>query len=277
MFPGKPLLFRFAIVILLMPLMPGFSETLTKEQIEPLFREGNDLCRQAIELSTKEPWKSRELFLKAALHYERIVYEGAIRNGKLFYNIGNAYFRAGDIGRAILSYIRAARYIPNDHNLIQNLAYARSKRIDKIEEKQETKILKTIFFWHYDFPAGLRFAIFLICYIMVLICASLLFFLKHPLLKWVIIISAVCAAIFLGSLVIDMVSASKNNPGVIISQQVTARKGDSEAYEPSFQEPLHAGTDFNLVEVRRDWYYIELNDGRSCWVPGKDAGLARIE
>jgi tetratricopeptide (TPR) repeat protein len=277
MFPGKFHLLYVALVLFMLLPMSGFSETLTKEQIESLFQEGNSLFHQAIELSNRQPWTSRELFLKAVLHYERIVYEGAVRNGKLFYNIGNAYFRTGDIGKAILFYIRAVRFIPNDQNLIQNLTYARSKRIDKIEEKQETKIFKTIFFWHYDFPAGMRFTIFLVCYIIIWICASLLFFIKHPLLKWGIIIPSICAVLFLGSLVIDIVTASKNNPGVILSQQVTARKGDSEAYEPSFQKPLHTGTEFNLIEQRREWYHIELSDGRSCWIPGKDAELARIE
>ncbi|MBN1697572.1 MAG: hypothetical protein JW881_08675 [Spirochaetales bacterium] len=250
------------------------AATLGEEQIESLFKEGNELFRQAIEFSSKSPWQSKELFIKAALHYERIVEEGGIRNGKLYYNIGNAYFRSGDIGRAILAYVRAARFIPQDPNLARNLAYARSKRIDKIPEKQQTVIFRTVFFWHYDFSPGARFTVFLVCFVTIWILAGLLFFFKHPFVKWGIISAAVIAVLFLGSLVIDMTAASNNKPGVVLSQQVTARKGDSEAYEPGFQEPLHAGTEFNLIEERRGWYNIELDDGRTCWIPAEDAGLA---
>ena len=82
--------------------------------------------------------------------------EGGIENGKLYYNLGNVYFRMNDIGRAILNYRRAESYIPNDPNLHQNLSYARSRRLDEIEERQKTKVLRTLFFWHYDLSGWTR-------------------------------------------------------------------------------------------------------------------------
>jgi uncharacterized protein YgiM (DUF1202 family) len=38
-------------------------------------------------------------------------------------------------------------------------------------------------------------------------------------------------------------------------------------YESSFQEPLHDGTEFTLVEERSGWYLIRLRDGSSGWIP----------
>ena len=78
------------------------------------------------------------------------------------------------------------------------------------------------------------------------------------------------------SLLIDVISSSTNNPGVILSDEVIARKGDSEAYEKSFQKPLHTGTEFNLIDKRREWYHIELIDGTRCWIPEKDAGIVKL-
>jgi hypothetical protein len=46
----------------------------------------------------------------------------------------------------------------------------------------------------------------------------------------------------------------------------------SSAYAPSFTEPLHAGTEFVMIEKREGWYYIRLADDRTCWVPEKSVG-----
>jgi hypothetical protein len=64
-------------------------------------------------------------------------------------------------------------------------------------------------------------------------------------------------------------------PGVIVAEEVVARKGDSETYEPSFQEPLHAGTEWTLVERRGDWFHVELPDSRRCWLPADSVELVR--
>ncbi|NIP92203.1 MAG: tetratricopeptide repeat protein, partial [Akkermansiaceae bacterium] len=109
-----------------------------------------------------DPGQARELYRKAAMRFERVVRDGGIENGKLFYNMGNAYFRAGDLGRAILNYRKAEQFSPNDRNVQQNLEYARSQRKDDLGKKDETKALRTLLFWHYDFSFGQRFTLFAI-------------------------------------------------------------------------------------------------------------------
>ena len=54
---------------------------------------------------------------------------------------------------------------------------------------------------------------------------------------------------------------------------VVARKGDGEGYQPSFTGPLHAGTEFALIEERGEWRHVELHDGRRCWLPEKSSEL----
>ena len=94
------------------------------------------------------------------IRFERIAEQGGIQNGKLFYNIGNAYFRHGR-SRPRDSQLPPRRpFLTGDANLTQNLRYARSRRIDQIEEKQETQVLKTLLFWHYDLSQQTRSAMF---------------------------------------------------------------------------------------------------------------------
>src|SRR5207253_6786447 len=65
-----------------------------------------------------------ERWAEAAAEYERVLAAGW-ESGSLYFNLGNAWFRAGDIGRAVLDYERARRLLPRDPDLHANLSYAR--------------------------------------------------------------------------------------------------------------------------------------------------------
>lgn len=58
--------------------------------------------------------------------YTQLVAQG-VRDGALFYNLGNAYFQQGDLRRAIVSYEQAAQLTPRDPDVRQNLALARGQ------------------------------------------------------------------------------------------------------------------------------------------------------
>ncbi|RJP76865.1 MAG: hypothetical protein C4522_16725 [Desulfobacteraceae bacterium] len=252
------------------PLQAG---TLDTPEVMELYRQAREMFRQANETASTDPEAADRLYRKALMRYERIVWEGGIRNGKLFYNIGNAYFRIKDLGRAILNYKRAALFIPNDPNLRQNLEFAKARSVDRIEEPQNIRILKILFFWHYDFSSHTRMMLFSVFGMLLWIFAGFRLFFSKRFLNWLIVFSAGLALLFLTSLTADAIHQQKDRPGVIISPEVVARKGDSQTYERSFKEPLHAGTEFILIEKRGNWYNIELRDDRRCWVPEPDAEL----
>ncbi len=251
------------------------GQGLDQTQIFDLYSEAKRLFRQALELDATQPTTAQGLYRDALVRFERIVRDGEIVNGKLYYNIGNTYFRLGDVGRAILSYRRALRYLPNDPNLLQNLIYARSTRVDQLQERETRQILKTIFFWHYDLATRIRLIAFCSSFGLIWLCA-LLFLLTHrPSIKWGILVSICLSAAFFGSLVAEEIGSRRNRIGVIVVSEVVARKGDSESYQPSFRDPLHAGTEFKVVEQRPEWLHVELTDGRRTWIPEQSAELVQ--
>jgi tetratricopeptide (TPR) repeat protein len=235
--------------------------------------QGEQAFRKAMELDRSDPEAARGFYQDAILNFERIVKEGGIRNGSLYYNIGNAYFRLGDIGRAILNYKRASLYMANDPNLKQNLDYARNRRADRIERKEQEKVYRTLFFLHYDIPSRVKLIIFAACFAAVWVSAGIRLFVKVGGLKVVLVVAAVASAVFLASLVVDAVSFTNRPAGVITADEMTGRMGDAETYQPSFKEPLHSGTEFNLLEKRTGWWRIELENGDETWIP---AGAAEI-
>ena len=73
---------------------------------------------------------------------------GGVANPKLFYNLGNAYYKNNDLGKAILWYERAAAMGANDPELKFNLAYARS-RIKDEDETAANRLFHILFFWYF--------------------------------------------------------------------------------------------------------------------------------
>ena len=254
-------------------LAPPTEAGLSKEQADSLFNQANQFFREANTI-TNDPNKAERLHEKAILNYEKILNEGGIRNPKLYYNLGNAYFLKEDIGRAILNYRRAEGLDKADANIQKNLAFARSRRIDKVTVKTEKRVLQTLFFWHYDFTYKTKFM--LTCISFAIICMSLtamLWFGKAA--PW-IVATALCSLLtvcFLTSVILEARARSHHVSGVITAVDVIARQGDGPNYPESFKDPLHAGTEFDLLERRSGWFHIRLSDDSDGWIPDHSADL----
>ena len=85
-------------------------------------------------------------YVGAAAFYEAIVDKGYI-SGRLFYNLGNAYFKAGELGRAVLNYNRAQKLMPYDKDVTYNLAVANGYVKDKIDTVPEFFLSRWIKAW----------------------------------------------------------------------------------------------------------------------------------
>jgi len=249
------------------------GSSLTTEQVHWLFNQANQFFREA-NATTNETEKARKLYEKAILNYEKIISDGRINNSKLYYNLANAYFLKEDIGRAILNYRRAERLDKADTNIQKNLAFARSRRIDTVEVKTEERILETLFFWHYDF--SIRTKILLTCLCFAIVCISLTVILWRNKSAGAVVTSAICGLLtvsFLASVVVESRSRATTICGVITAGQVVARQGDGPNYPESFTDPLHAGTEFDLLERREGWFHIILADDSEGWIPDNAADL----
>ncbi len=268
-----PMLLSLTTALALSWAISTLHAQLSEQQTRELFTEANQLFRQANETANVNPVESQDLYRRAVLRFDRIVLEGGVRNGMLFYNIGNAYFRMNDIGRAILNYRRAEQYIPGDRNLARNLRTAREARQDTFEEGQSAKVMRTLLFWHYDIQPGTRSMLFGVLSLLFWGLAALRLFRPKWSPGWALGLFGGLTILFLGSLAVESTTQASRQAGVLIAPQVIARTGDGQSYESVFKDPLHAGTEFVLLEARNEWNHIELPDGRQCWIPADSASL----
>ncbi len=271
---------RIILILILSLVVTGWMtgpaasrDTAAGTGVEGHLEKAEKWYRKAVDLDRSDPDSARYYYMKSIMHYRWIVEEGGIDNGKLYYNIGNAYFRLGDVGRAILNYRRASLYIPGDQNLKTNLDYARSRKVDRAESRESTKIFRTLFFLHYDIPFQLRGMISTVSFALIWILAAVHLFLKRSWIKISLIVVVVVCVLFLASVTVEMIDRSQNPAGVIVAGEIVARKGDARTYQPSFTEPLHSGTEFTLVERRGDWWHIQLVNGEKCWIPSEGGEL----
>jgi len=175
--------------------------------------------------------------------------------GESWVNSGNAWFQAGSVGRAIAAYRTAQSYRPFDSDLSQNLAAARAMTLNDIPQAQT---------WWQKVPTHwLKTAVILL---------NLLFFgtlllgvrYRHRALCAIIATVGLCLLVVAGFLILRV--SEKQAVGAVIVDSLYAKKGPNYAYANAFNEPLHDGTEFLVVEARAKWSYVELSDGRRCWL-----------
>ena len=77
----------------------------------------------------------QEDYEKAISIYNQLLETGV--SAPVYYNLGNAYYRKGDMAHAILAYERAYLLDPGDADIRFNLQLARTKTVDKITPESE--------------------------------------------------------------------------------------------------------------------------------------------
>ena len=263
---------KFVILIFVLCFGSIASASLSIEQKKNLFEQANDYFQKAN--SAKDRDQAKDLYEKSILSFKKIIEEGNVKNARLYYNLANAYFLDGSIGKAILNYRRAEKLDSSDENITKNLAFARSRRIDKVPVNTEKKVLQTLFFWHYDFSLKTKFTLTSIFFGLVSLCGAVAIRrgLAGPLMV-IIVICGLLTILFLGSVVIESGNQRSTTYGVITIGEVVARQGDGQNYPPSFKESLHEGTEFQLLERRPSWYHIKLTDDSTAWIPADSADL----
>lgn len=200
-------------------------------------------------------------YAQAAQAYQQVVDQGFVESA-LFYNLGNAQFKRGDLGQAILNYRRAQQVAPRDPDVAANLAVARGLRTDQVEAVGGGGLLTQI-----GSAVGGWFALDEVAMVAlggwILFIFSLILFgsLKNGSawrrrMRTVLLVTTILFAagvVTLGSAVYE----NRNDAaGVIVTAEVAVRSGPGAQYVTGFT--LHSGAEVDLVEVQGNWVRLAL-------------------
>ena len=257
---------------LLSPPALAADAALSPSERRDLLADAQAAFDKANALSQSNPDQAVKVYRDAASLYQALIADG-LQNGKLYYNLGNAYLQIGEIGQAILNYRRAEELIGNDPQLQANLRYARSLRRTQIESTGGREVLHTIFFWHYATSTSTRFLVGIVAYVLFWLALTARIFVRQPGLK---LLAGAMGVLWIAtgiSVGVDTYHDLAVHEGVTTAADIVVRKGNGEAYEPQFKESIHEGVEFTVLDQRTGWYEIELPDGSIGWIRADQAEI----
>ena len=260
---GDLKMFRFLFILFLLPYL-AFADT------EQTIKDANELFDKANELALKDPDLSKKLYKSTVLKYQQLIEQG-VKNPQIYTNLGNAYFFAGDKGRSLLSYQRAYRLDPSDENINHNIEFLRAQSVD-VPPNSVSKVFKYIFIWHSSSFQG-RLTLFTMLNILFWLSLAYMLYSKKRQVQWICTSSLILGLILLASLLTTAMQWDNSVDGIITEREVTPRQGNGYIYEMALSGPLHSGSEFKLLETRKNWYYIELPGGSKCWIPSRSSTL----
>ncbi len=196
-----------------------------------------------------------------------------VENEHLYYNLANAYFNNGKIGKAILYYNRALKILPRDEDIRFNLKKAREARKEKLEPEKTGIIFSTISapyrLLSMNEQAVVNAVLFSFFILLIFIRINLKYFSRSK--KTANIIRAV--SILLGSLFIIQSTTSMAKfyneeikaAAVITKESVTVRSGPSAGSKKVFL--IHDGAEVTVGANKNGFSEIALPTGWAGWVP----------
>ena len=213
-------------------------------------------------------------FKQAIGYYERILSEGEA-SANLYYNLGNAYYKDGQPGKAIYNYELARKLNPTDDDIKTNLRIANSKIVDKVDGKENFLAgaiksgvygLFTTSGWAWLSIIAVAFTLFCIAGFIV---SSKLFFKR--VFFWLGLLGAIKFVLVFSIGYAALHNLNKKTQAIVIAQVVEVLNAPNESGKAKFS--LHEGTKLSVLSTNEEWSSVQLANGNEGWVKTKDLGL----
>jgi tetratricopeptide (TPR) repeat protein len=249
---------------LILYLLMGLLHTglVSADQIHQEFQKGNNFFQKGD-------------YVKAAQTYENILKHGE-EAAELYFNLGNAYFKSGNIPASILNYERAKRLDPSDEDIDFNLKLVNLRITDKIEALPE------IFFkrWWIELSgllstdawaqASLILFFMSLAFLIVYSISASIGLKKLFFFCGILFIFAGAGSYFLGKQSLQLNYG--NEEAILFSQSTYIKSSPDEKSIDAFI--LHEGTKVRVLDSLGEWKKIRIDNGNQGWV--KSAEITEI-
>lgn len=250
---SKSKLYKFLLwAVVLLPM-----SALGKEQGNTLFNRANTLYAKA-------------QYQEALNSYQKIIAAGE-HSAAVYFNMGNACYKLGDLPSALLYYERAHQLSPNDEDINANIRLSNSKTRDKIEELPEFFISRWWTSVFLSFSAN-WFAVFSVLLLVTGSVFLIIYFFAHrvALKKSSFFVAVTCFVFGLCTVFIltQQLSYFKQKHGIIFNSPVYVKS--SPAGNARDLLLLHEGVKVTILEKNREWLRVRLANGNEGWIRSAD-------
>lgn len=213
---------------------------------------------------------------KEALKNYQMILSGGKHSAAVYFNMGNASYKLGDIPSALLYYEKAQKLSPNDEDIQANIKLANSKISDKIEEVPEFFLNR----WWKSVFLGFSANVFAVCSLLLMLTGSALliiyFFAAQVVLKKAAFFAAILCFI-LGIFTVFTLNRQLSyfegqKQGIVFNSPVYVKSEPSEQSRSLFL--IHDGVKVTILESNPGWVRIRLANGNEGWM--KIADLKEI-
>ena len=225
------------------------------------------------------------LFEKGNTFYNKGDYQNAIEsyltiieNGyhspEVYYNLGNANYKIGNVAEANFYFEKAKMLSPNDKMIINNLGFAKNMTMDSIEILPQTQI----YLFFSDLLAFMTTDNWSITTILILWIVCILFliysFSKSIFTKRIFFSSGIVSFlifIFFMYLTISKYEQENIKRGIIFSKEIGVWTEPNQRTEVLFF--LHEGTKFQITDELEGWSKILISNGSEGWIQSNSIRL----
>ena len=242
------------ILLFIMLIFSGFL-MIAQETGEQLWEKANDLY-------------ITEEYQQAILLYEQILNSDE-ESAKLYFNLGNAYFKNGNISNAILNYERAKLLAPHDEDIEFNIMFANQFVVTGIEALPLPFFLR----WKESLinllPAD-KWSVFSIsAFILFLVAFGLFLFGKNISLRKISFWTGIVFIVFSG-FSYSFASGQKKkienrNHAIVFCPRTAVKSAPSETGTDLFI--IYEGLKVEVTNSLNAWKEIKLSDGNKGWLP----------
>jgi tetratricopeptide (TPR) repeat protein len=197
-------------------------------------------------------------FSEAASAYEKLVQSGSI-SPALYFNLGNAYFKSGQLGHALAAYHRAEHLSPRDPDVRANLQFVRGQvqgpTLSPTGQQRwlasltvnEWATLTAVFFW---------------------LTLSLLVLLQfrpawRQALRNFLLLSAVVTLIF-GACLTAAWAKGSTPEAIVVTHDVLIHNGPLD--EAPGNTTIHDGAEVSVLDTKNDWLQVRVDSNRVGWL-----------
>jgi tetratricopeptide (TPR) repeat protein len=208
-------------------------------------------------------------FQEAVDGYQNLVSSGQW-SANLFYDLGNAWFRLGNFGEAILNYERALALDPHHPETAANLVLVRDKaRALELKRNGLERYIEAGTSTQYSIAASIAFWF-------VLFGAVRLFFLhrRSAALVSLIIFSAIVFAGAIFALYALETGGKDRSLAIVTGKNIEARLATADNANSVLALP--PGSEIKVLSKRGDWLYAALPNDLRGWIPATGAQRVRM-
>lgn len=247
--------------------VPAEQAQLTDLEALDVFGRASGKYQTASDLPREEGEKAVQLYREAAELYEQILRRG-FEHPDIYFNLGNAYFKVNDLGRAILNYRRAQRFLASDADLVESIRTAKSRIQDDEPDRRPPELLRTLLFWHYDTSVRFLAQASVLSYVVLCGALGLFFFVRKTPLRWLVKALVVVTVVLSISFALRLYQDRTQRVAVVLVGAEPVRTGYHEKETERFS--VHAGTELTVEDEREAdggrWLKVALSKELRGWI-----------